>query len=360
LKDARLAADAALLYLYSSNIRPLYEQDILDLLASPPGLPYQFRYEARYVDDHTRTEWLGLAGKMALIHFSLQQEAKFHEPAFIPVRLATVRRAFHLGDIHVVELNLDAYVALPEPPQEEGEPNLARPVREYTDYLEGRGVPRPYGPSAGLGENILLRDDLPLERGTDEMLLFSRTCRYLQRTQSFRAARFYRFLRLTDKKGDGTEKSVDESGVFILDGGRSYELALAHQQPADVPQPERFSVSVDGSICRLIGKQEFEIASRYDIITIPFYAVESAAYETSDTVLVIEPETTQGARLRLPIRIRSPLKRAAGAVSGSVFGLVLLGIPALFPHLDSAIKVLFIAVGGLMTGVLATLGLKRG
>src|SRR6202043_237644 len=80
----------SLLYLYSSNIRPLYEQDILDLLASPHNLLYQFRYEARYVETNTRAEWLSLAGKTALIHFSLQQEAKFHEPAFIPVRLVTV------------------------------------------------------------------------------------------------------------------------------------------------------------------------------------------------------------------------------------------------------------------------------
>jgi hypothetical protein len=124
-------SDGSLLYLYSSNIRPLYEQDILDLLASPHNLPYQFRYESRYVEENTRAEWLGLTGKMALIHFSLQQEAKFHEPAFIPVRLATVQRAFHLGDIHVLELNLGAYVALPEPPPAEGEGNLAERVQEY-------------------------------------------------------------------------------------------------------------------------------------------------------------------------------------------------------------------------------------
>jgi hypothetical protein len=252
------------------------------------------------VEANTRAEWLGLTGKVALIHFSLQQEAKFHDPAFIPVRLATVRRAFLLGDIHVLELNLRAYVALPEPPPGEGEANLAQRVREYARYLEDRGIPRPYGPSAGLGENILVNEDVPLERDGDEMRLFSRTCRILQRTQSFRTARFYRFLRLTEKKGNGTDKVVDESGVFILDGGRTYELALAHQQPADVPQPERFSVSVDGSIVRLIGRQEFEIASMYDIITIPFYAVESPTYDARDTVLVIEPETTQGARLRLP------------------------------------------------------------
>jgi hypothetical protein len=95
-------------------------------------------------------------------------------------------------------------------------------------------------------------------------------------------------------------------------------------------------------------------------LTIPFYAVEAATYETRDTVLVIEPESSrQGPRLRLPIRVRPPVKRATVAVSGSVLGLVLLGIPALFPDLGGAIKLLFIVGGGLMTGVLATLGLRR-
>jgi hypothetical protein len=147
--------------------------------------------------------------------------------------------------------------------------------------------------------------------------------------------------------------------VFVLDAGKSYELALIHQQPADVARPEKFSVSVDGSIIRIIGAQEFEIASRYDIVTIPFYAVESPTYETRDTVLVVEPEATQGARLRLPVRVRSPRKQAAGALFGSVLGLVLLGLPALFPDLNGVAKVVLIAIGGLTTGWLATLGLKR-
>lgn len=74
--------------------------------------------------------------------------------------------------------------------------------------------------------------------------------------------------------------------------------------------------------------------------------------------MVIESTSAKAARLRLPIRVRSPFKRTAAAVSGLVAGLLLLGFPALFPQLSGAAKVLFILAGGLTTGILATLGLK--
>lgn len=173
---------ANLLYLYSSNARPLYEQDILDVLAAPTRMPLQFRYKARCVERDTRTKWANLTGQKALINFSLQQEAEFHDPAFIPIRLATVTRAFHLGEIYIIQLTLGEYVSLLEPRQGNDKAGLAGPVRRYIEFLSQYNVPMPYDASAGLGTNILKAAGVPLDIQEDEMVLFSRTCRYLQKT----------------------------------------------------------------------------------------------------------------------------------------------------------------------------------
>src|SRR4051812_47467556 len=101
------------LYLYSSNIRPLYEQDILDLLAAPPGAHYQFRYDERYLNKEAKESWLNLRGTPVLVHYSLQQRARYHDPAFIPVRCGSVVEASRVGRLHVLTFSLANYVSLP-------------------------------------------------------------------------------------------------------------------------------------------------------------------------------------------------------------------------------------------------------
>src|SRR4051812_9621443 len=105
-----MAESEQLLYLFSSNIRPLYVQDILDVLAAPRGQRHQFRYEEQYVAANIRTGTF--KGATALVLFAIQQEAQYHEPAFIPARKAEIVTVGQRAGIYVIDFVVGDYIAL--------------------------------------------------------------------------------------------------------------------------------------------------------------------------------------------------------------------------------------------------------
>lgn len=350
--------NSPLLYLFSSNIRPLYEQDILDVVAAPAGGLYQFRYERRWVDPVGRERWLSLPqGTPVLVHFSLQQPARYHDPVFFPVRRGTVKRTFAQGETLFVEFLLGDLVALPEPAKgESGRPDFAAETHAYRSYLERKEAPRPYSFSAGLGPNILSAPESPLDLSSDQVTLFERTTKYLQPTLSFSDARFLRFLCL-GPRGKQLDLAPDADGVFSLEGGTTYTLELFHHQPVEVTSEDSFTVSVDGGIIRIIGRAGFDIGSRYDRIAIAFHAAQSDKYEARETVLVIEPtEGVKGPQLRLHLRVEPPsTKLLAGSVL-STAALAVLGSASLLP-VSTALKAVLIVTAVVTIAALSFFGL---
>ncbi|MFL5958650.1 MAG: hypothetical protein ACJ75G_00080 [Gaiellaceae bacterium] len=350
-------SDQSVLYLFSSNIRPLYEQDILDVLAAPAGALYQFRYEKRWIEEASREGWLSLpAGTPVLVHFSLQQLARYHDPVLFPIRRGTAKRTFAEGEALFVEFLLGELVCLPEPQKHDGRPDFAAETAKYREYLAQHNVPRPYSVSAGLGHDPFSGADSPLDQQSEQVILFERLTRYLQPTDSFRQARFFRFLRL-GARGDNSALTPDADGVFHLEGGKTYTLELFHHQPVDVTTEEPFGVSVDDAIIRVIGRSGFDIGSRYDRIAVALHAVQSEKYEARETVLVIEPaEGVRGPQLRLQLRVEPPSKKLLAGSVGSTLALATLGFATLLP-VATVWRALIVAGAAITIAVLSFFGL---
>ena len=135
---------------------------------------------------------------------------------------------------------------LAEPEKQDGRPDFAAETARYHEYLARQDVPRPYRVSAGLGHDILADQQSPLDLATDQVTLFERLTRYLQPTDSFRQARFLRFLRLA-ARGDDADLAPDRDGVVPPEGrhqapGTTYTLELFHHQPIDVTAGEPFTM----------------------------------------------------------------------------------------------------------------------
>lgn len=348
---------AEIVYLFSSNIRPLYEQDILDVLAAPTGTLYSFRYEADYVTEDLAKAWGTdrLVDTSVLVHFSLQQVRKYHRAVFVPVRRGIVTQTTKVGDFLVIEFEVGEYVSLLEPGLDErGRPDYAERVLGYADRLESQGVPCPYDASASLAPDVV--GDLIAIDDDNDVRTFARTARFLQGTDSFASARFLRFLSLREPRGEDVEP---EDGVFALRGGHTYELRVFHSQPADVVRRESFRISADEEIVRIVGDDRFEIASRYDVVSVAVHAIRPSTAEAVETVLVVRPdEGVQGPALRLRIRVTLPAGRTAGAIAATSLGLVLVGLPGLLSVADP-LKVAFLGVGTLVAATSAVLGLRR-
>lgn len=333
-----------LLYLCSSNIRPLYVQDILDIVGAPTGVPYRFRYERRYVNGAARGPWERneMVNTEVLVHFTLQQEARYHDPVLFPIRRGQVVRSWKEGTAYFVEFRLGRLVSLPAWPSigenalDQGDQGSRKreayeiPPKEYGQRLRDNGIDLPYDSPASLGKDVT-RDASTLDDTSDEELLFERTTHYLTRTESFRQAWFLRCLRIVPRS-DSADQAIpfsEQAQAFELDGGRAYTIQVSQRQPRDVRQAQRFRVDTDENIVRLVGMNELEIASRYDRLPIVLDAIEPPAGVTRETVVVISPasQSIQGPRIRIPIRVRPSVGEAAVGVV-TTMGLVLVAILA--------------------------------
>ena len=255
-----------------------------------------------------------------------------------------------------MEFLLGDLVCLPEPPEQDGRLNFAAETAKYRDHLVRHNIPHPYSFSAGLGYDVFADPDASIDQSSDQIILFERLTRYLQPTDSFRQARFFRFLRLA-MRGQAEALAPDEDGALHLEGGNTYTLELFHHQPVDVTTEEAFSVSVDDAIIRVIGRPGFEIGSRYDRVALALHAVQSEKYEARETVLVIEPtEGVRGPQLRLQLRVGPPSTKLLAGSVGSTLALMTLGLASLLPI--AAIWRGFIVAGAaLIIAVLSFFGL---
>jgi hypothetical protein len=290
-----------------------------------------------------------------LVHFSIQQEAKYHDPAFIPVRRARVVDAASQAGIFVVTFEVGDYVAL-----HRSEPSdLRSAVTGYARALDAVNVPRPYGPSLSVGIDV--RDGASafddgasaFEDGADAYAAFRSSAEILQRTEWFRDARFVRFLSIRE----GSTEAPFKDGSFRLRAGRTYELTLSHYEPADVTKREPFVVDADSDVIRIIGRPGFDVASRYDVVRIVLHAVASQRHESRETVVTVQPgEGVQGPTIRLPITVYASWRRTLGLLAATASILVVFGLPAVFASWSWQIKFTLVVVGALGASALQNFG----
>jgi hypothetical protein len=349
-----------LVYLFSSDVSPQYERDILNLLAAPKGVRWVFRYAAGVVSSALAEEWKKdeLRNRPALVCFSLQQRRQYFEPAFIPVREATVLTTHVNGTQLLVHFVLGDLVTLPHPASEKAS-DIAKRVRDFTHWLREQ-VPKtdqPYEASVGTGVSVL-NGDLIWKRADKKAEIFETATEWLAGTDSFRRTRFVRFDSICRKDNIvWSEFSAGEERIG-LDGGRTYELRLVHFQPQSVADRQRFTVSADGDIIAIIGEPSFDIASRYDEIRIALHAQPLAGVESRDTVVVIEPsEGVDGPRIELPIRVKPSAVRTGVNVVGPLVVLSAVGLPSAFAW-DSTTKVVVVLVGAILAVLLQLFGIK--
>jgi hypothetical protein len=290
-----------------------------------------------------------LKGSKALIHFSLQQEARFHDPVFIPIRAATVVGTQTEGDVYLVDFAVTNQVSLRPPPAATAQIpapfNYAEPVRNYHEYLRSHNIDRPYTHWASVVDDFTTDADCPLDLASDSIILFQRTTEYLHQTNSYQSARFY-FIQAIRAK-DRTNLTMSD-GIFHLDGGHSYDLMIFQYQPAQIPAVSTFQVSANPDVLR-IGRQTFDIASEYASIPIPMSAITQPQNQTGTTDLTIDASPdVQGPRLQMPVEVGPPIVRRVAASTVASVALLLAGLPGAVGCLW---KVLIVIAGGVVAWI---------
>lgn len=344
------------LYLFSSDRSPLYEQDILNVLAAPSGSIYTFRYDERYLEAGTRGEWGDLEGTTVVVLFSIQQEAQYHEPAFIPVRRGTVVRTRAVGSRLFVDFRLQGYIGLREPSDKRSDAYGAQ-VRRWSDEIRRLARATPYTASASLGK------PLPHEPDT-ESIVFERISSYLSYTDSFRDARFVRFIRLTEV-GDNssTPLALNDDAGFELTAGHTYNLELVHSQRQELSAADNFVVNVDGTVVQILGRAGFKVASRYDSVTIQIHAAQATTLESHATLIIVEPvPPARGPEIEIPITVRPDEGRLVTTSVLQSLALLALVVPVTIsiPAIWKIAIAVFAALFAVYMQLLSTQALKPG
>jgi hypothetical protein len=335
-----------LLYLFSSNLQPLYLRNVLSFLAAPAGLRYTLRYDATWVNDAARRQWPhdGLRGVRALLHFALQHPSQYADPTFVPVRRAEVVGSSVQGSIYFVTVAMCGELSLTEPPPPESLPDWQRRhpesvvLRRYRSVLNSTlNAPIPYEFSAGLltrpGHLAVLEDVIDFDLEPADAL--RRNARYLAKVESFADASFVRLLAVRELTSGrvvplSSTDAQDRAGPrYDLDGGTVYQLEFFNYNPQPVTHPKTFQFTTSEDVVTFPGWGGFEIASRYDQPVVTMKTARPTSGSTLEAVLALRPlETSGGANLDLPIRVRTRRGRVIAEVVASTMVVVLLGLAA--------------------------------
>jgi hypothetical protein len=316
-----MTSSARYLFLFSSDQSPLYTQDVLNVLGAPAGHHHTFRYEQQYLGAGVADAWADLRDRRVLVVFSLQQHARYHAPAFIPIRFGRVVATSREGEHYFVEFRLERYASLLAPPLRAGKEFPSERVQEFTQALSGL-VEVPYAASASLGDSL---PDETLDQEAADSVRFARTAKYLSQTAAFASARFVRVLGIKPSSGSEGDrlKTTITRPSYELEAGRTYDLEIFHTQPVAPPSPEPFVLDVDGTVLRVVGRAGFDVASRYDLVTLPLAATEAGGLEDRATVATLRPGPgVQGAEIVLRIVIRARRERAVGIAGLQALALV--------------------------------------
>ncbi|WP_336642951.1 hypothetical protein [Microbacterium sp. MMO-113] len=316
------------LFLYTSNIRERYVTDALAAVAHPNGARIRFRYDRRHVSEELRSEWLRSTGLSALIHLSLQHPQRFHESAFIPLRLATVVGASEHGEILSIDLELGDYftfLGLPvgAEPDKTQRLELGHRIREYSKLLRTSSqYPSPdddvphsagFGPAASSFNNDLEETKLPLSSGNDAA--FRAIVDYLSSTLT-NPERFY--FRVVGIRDIGTGEFVGaKDGEFWLTTGHSYILEIFHRQESlgMIPSELRLAVG-EGLSARDV--ESLTLTSAYDAFSV-FIDVPNRPDSTRSYLEVGPRIPSEAASIRLNVVLGpSNAQKYAIPVAGAV------------------------------------------
>lgn len=344
-------SDTEWLYLFTSNMRPLYEQDAVDLLAEPSGFHYRFRYQRQYLADDLVDQWETnqLVGRLVLACFSIQQQENYHPSAFIPLRYGRVLSTHSEGSLYVVQFGTGSWVSLASA---EGQ-NRGERVQQFSRSLKDHLPATPDDKkSAVLGPQTAgLIDD------SNDMSPWEISVDYLSRTLSFADCVFIRYSSLREIGDQAEDVLPGSDGVVQLEAGRTYELRVTHMRPLHSGSTPKYEVVSDEDIVSVVDGAEFTIASRYDTVPIVIHAL--ARTDTRETMLAVRPaEGGRGAALRLRLRVSPSTKEQVLGVGGTAASLLAVASPGILT-IGAGWEIAIAGVGVLLGAVLVQRGLKR-
>jgi hypothetical protein len=256
-----------MLVLLSSGATRRYRDDIMRVLALPPGAELQFRYDRRYIDTAllARMDARTLRNEPGIVLYLWSDKEKLHTEC-VPCRLVTVVKAEFTGSSGIVRLRTGAFVK-----------NLDdAKLRSVLNPSEKELLPK-WEAKSGTAPALKGRFFFPIQASLSEFASsnvsdFEATAAALVRFKDFGDANstvFYTVLRLADVDRESSAIRP-ASGSYVISSGKRYEAEVySYVPPGAESKSAKLHVESDVELVEFpLGKSR-DIDSRYDLKQFP-------------------------------------------------------------------------------------------
>lgn len=342
-----------LILLFTSDRRPRYIRDAENVLASPTGTVYRFRYSADYVESLLSEPWQAdeLVGTSVLIVFTVKHPKSFHPAYHVPVRFGSVVETQIQGSAYLIDFRLESYAPLP---QDQGDFETAVP-----QFAAEVGKTDAGGPDsdmfACMAPNERPNQTWPHSSQSSSAQGWERVVEALYQTGRFMN---HRFFRVVGVEVDGATVTAGANGNFSVASGKVATLRLAHHQAADITDIEWLSIAAaDDSLMRSIGASSLEVSSRYDSNSFNFKTANVETNTTTQLTVGLQSDTPS-ATVKVGIEITNRKTPKVLGTIATAAGGVLLALPGVLPHGIELLEATSVILGAVVLGGLSYFGLK--
>jgi len=342
-------------YLFTSTIRPQYITDALNVMSSPEGSAFRFRYSRKYVEPNLAKQWesIGkdsLVGKRAIIIFAIQHPNEFYEPSYIPMRDGIITQHFVEGDTFVIYFETKL-IRLPKNARSQ---EIGETVRTYSSGLRSKinlsnPTVRPSALMAPAADELL--ESLSIggsliesQQGNDFQTMVS----LMDAALFFNIPKFFRVSKI--------EKHKLTEGRLEIQAGTRLRISVTHYQMEVLEPGAAIEVTVPNGMT-LLSDSTIPLPSKYDVFPIDIFV----AYRDDNIeghLTIASGPCTIGPRVEIPVVVspsKVPLVAAgsafAGATASGAGGIIASGAPT---------KITLVAIGSFLAGVALYLRRSRG
>jgi hypothetical protein len=307
--------DAAMLVLLSSGATRRYRDDIIRILALPPGGELQFRYDRRYIDTELlkRIDAGGVQNEEGIVLYLWADKEKL-QTELVPCRFVMVVATELVGTSCIIRLRASDFVTGLDDTK----------FRALLSTAEGALLPT-WGMKPDVGAVLngrfffAIQADLKAH-ATDNIAAFDTTASALVRHKDFsdpQSSVFYTVRRLarTDR---GTLRFSALAGSYQLFSGDHYVIEIYTFVPPGVElKSSKLHIDSDVKAIEFPFGSQRDIDSRYDVKRIPFQVQEQTqAISAGVRLYLTGPETqdSEHSDIIIPIRFAGSLRFALARI----------------------------------------------
>jgi hypothetical protein len=323
--------------LSTSDARPKYSKDILNVLALPQGSKYQFRYENNYIPSDLKHHLAKNKGILKGVKVLIAFKSKLHENNFIvPIRWAVLDEIKKISDFYIIKFEIGNY------PVVDAEPSIESICKKTNDFLCTLNAVDSTLPVLKGYENLVNPDDE--ERNIDAWVLVSKQ---LALHPTFSNVHFLRVSTIRDIE----DKSLSLANNFYECKEVSfYNFYIDYYAINYVKAETEINIKINSELVRLASNSVVSLDSRYDSFKTSFQTYEVPGNSFAEISIFANCENDQLPKtsVSIPLKIIKSKNLLFLRIIASTLGATLLAIPSLLePTTNKFIKVLLIALGAL-------------